>query len=153
MSSICSCKADFRKHFVDMKLWFQARGYPSDLIQKEINKVNFSGHWDKNRAKKKSKGVPLVINFHPLLKDVGNIIHKDLYLLYKDQEAQRGFTLVPMINVRSARKLSSYLVRLHYTHQKGLLAPVNVMVNDVQFVIMLQKHRFSLAPQLKIPTK
>ena len=59
-----------------MKSWFQARGYPSGLIQKEMNKVKFSGHWDKNKAKKKSKGVPLVITFHPLLKDVGNIIHK-----------------------------------------------------------------------------
>ena len=111
MSRICSYKTVFKKYFVNMKLWFQARGYPSDLIEKEINKVKFSGHWDKNRAKKKSKGVPLVITFHPLLNDVGNIIHKNLYLLYKDQEAQRVFTPVPMINFRIARKLSSYLVR------------------------------------------
>ena len=55
--------------------------------------------------------VPLVITFHPLLKDVGNIIHKNLYLLYTDQEAQRVFTPGPMITFRSARKLSSYLVR------------------------------------------
>ena len=94
-----------------MKLWFQTRGYPSGLIQKEMNKVKFSGHWDKNKAKKKSKGVPLVITFPPLLKNVGNIIHKNLYLLYTDQEAQRVFTSGPMITFRSARKLSSYLVR------------------------------------------
>ena len=37
MSRICSYKIDFEKHFVDMKLWFQARGYPSDLVQREIN--------------------------------------------------------------------------------------------------------------------
>ena len=78
MSRICSCKTDFEKHLVDIKSWFQARGYPSDLVQKEMNKVKFSGHWDKNEAKKKSKGVPLVITFHPLLKDVVNIIHKNL---------------------------------------------------------------------------
>ena len=94
-----------------MKSWFQARGYPSGLIQKEMNKVKFSGHWDENKAKKKSKGVRLVITFQPLLKDVGNIIHKNLYLLYTDQEAQRVFTPEPMITFRSARKLSSYLVR------------------------------------------
>ena len=94
-----------------MKSWFQARGYPSSLIQKETNKVKFSGHWDKNEAKKKSKGVPLVITFHPLLKDGGDIIHKNLYLLYTDQEAQRVFTPGPMITFRSAWKLSSYLVR------------------------------------------
>ena len=55
--------------------------------------------------------VPLVITFHPLLKDVGNIIHKNLYLLYTDQEAQRAFTPGPMITFRSARKLSSYMTR------------------------------------------
>ena len=76
-----------------------------------MNKVKFSDHRDKNKAKKKSKGVPLVITFHPLLKDFGNIIHKNLYLLYMDQDAQRVFTPGPMITFRSARKLSSYLVR------------------------------------------
>ena len=76
-----------------------------------MNKVKFSDHRDKNKAKKKSKGVPLVITFHPLLKDAGNIIHKNLYLLYMDQDAQRVLTPGPMITFRSARKLSSYLVR------------------------------------------
>ena len=32
MSRICSYKTDFEKHLVDMKSWFQARGYPSGLI-------------------------------------------------------------------------------------------------------------------------
>ena len=94
-----------------MKSRFQAIGYPSDLVQNEMNKVKFSGHWDKNKAKKKSKGVPLVITFHPLLKDVGNIIHKNLYLLYMEQETQRVFMPGPMITFRRARKLSIYLVR------------------------------------------
>ena len=79
MSRICSYTTDFEKDLVHMKSLFQARGYPSNLIQKEMNKVWFSGNWDKNKAKKKSKGVPLVITFHPLLKDVGNTIHKNLY--------------------------------------------------------------------------
>ena len=111
MIRICSYKTDFEKHLVDMKSCFQAKGYPSGLIQKEMNKVKFSGHWDKNKAKKKSKGLLLVITFLPLLKNVGNIIHKNLYLLCTDQEAQRVFTPVPMITFCSARKLSSYLVR------------------------------------------
>ena len=44
------------------------------MIQKEINKVKFSGHWDKSKATKKFKVVPLVITFHLLLDDVGNIL-------------------------------------------------------------------------------
>ena len=65
-----------------MKSWFQARGYPNDLVKKEINKVKLSGDWDKNRTKKMSKGVPFVIIFLPLVKDICNIIQKNLYLLY-----------------------------------------------------------------------
>ena len=64
----------------------------------------------KNKTKKKSKGVPLVVSF-TLLKDFGNIIHKKLYLLCMDQEAQRCFTPEPMVTFRIARKLSNYLVR------------------------------------------
>ena len=85
MSRICSCTTDFAKHLVDMKSWFQARGHPSGLILKEMNKVKFSGHWDKNKAKKKSKGVPLVITFHPLLKEVGNT-QKSLFVTKKLKE-------------------------------------------------------------------
>ena len=140
---ICSCSTDFEKHLVDMKSWFQARGYPSDLVQKEMNKVTFSGDWDKNRTKKKSESVPLVITFDPLFKDFGNIIHKNLYLLYMDKEPQRGFTPGPMITLRSARKLSSYLVRTKlYPLER---TPGSVMVNDVKFMKILQKHQLSLA--------
>ena len=109
-----------------------------------MNKVKFSGDWDKNRTKKMSKRVPFVIIFHPLVKDFCNIIQKNLYLLYMNQKTQRVFTPGPMINFRSASKLSSYLLRLNFTHSKGLLALVIVMVNDVKFVKMLQKLRLSL---------
>ena len=111
MSRICSNTTDFEKHLVDMKSWFQARGYPSDLFQKEMNRVKFSGNWDKNKTNKKSKGVPLVVAFHPLVKYFSNIMHKNLYLLYMDQETQRIFTPGLMITSRSVRKLSRYLVR------------------------------------------
>ena len=32
------------KNLVDMKYWFQAREYPSNLVQKQMSKVNFSGN-------------------------------------------------------------------------------------------------------------
>ena len=95
MSRICSYKTDFEKHLVDMKSWFQARVYPSGLIQKEMNKVKFSGHWDKNKAQKKFKGIPLVISFHTLLKNVGNIIHKNLYCYTRTKKLKEFLLLDP----------------------------------------------------------
>ena len=45
MSRICSVKTDSEKNLADIKSWFQARGYPSDLVQKEMTKVEFSRDW------------------------------------------------------------------------------------------------------------
>ena len=61
--SICCYKSGLEKHLVDMKSWFQARGYPCDLAQMAMDKVKYSDDWDKKKYKKKFKEVPLVINF------------------------------------------------------------------------------------------
>ena len=61
--SICCYKSGLENYLVDMKSWFQARGYPCDLAQMAMNKVKYSDDWDKKKYKKKFKGVPLVINF------------------------------------------------------------------------------------------
>ena len=42
VSRICSNKTDFERHLDDLKSWFQARGYPKHLVQKEMNKVRFN---------------------------------------------------------------------------------------------------------------
>ena len=57
------------------------------------------------------KAVPFVMTYHPKLKSMKKVILKYLDLLYMDNEVKRVFTLKPMISFRSARKLSSYLVR------------------------------------------
>ena len=52
-----------------------------------------------------------VVTYHPGLKNINQIINKNLHLLYMDQEVKKVFTPKPMVSFRSARKLSSYLVR------------------------------------------
>ena len=62
-----------------------------------------------------------------------------------DQESPRVLTPGPMITFRDARKLSSFLVRAKtYPLQRAVGSCV--MVNDVKFVTMLQRHRLSLTP-------
>ena len=62
-----------------------------------------------------------------------------------DQESPRVLTPGPMITFRDARKLSSFLVRAKiYPLQRTVGSCV--MVNDVKFVTMLQRHRLSLTP-------
>ena len=57
------------------------------------------------------KGIPLVITYHPLLKDFSSVIRKHLYILYLNKEVKEIFTPVPMVSFRVARKLGRYLVR------------------------------------------
>ena len=52
-----------------------------------------------------------VTSQHPLLKSLSSIVNNNICLLHMDQEVRRTFTPQPMVSYRSARKLSSYLVR------------------------------------------
>ena len=61
-----------------------------------------------------SKGVSLVITFHPKFKSVGQLLNKHLHILYMDQEAKIVFAPGPMATFCSAHKLSSYLVRAKF---------------------------------------
>ena len=110
ISRICTFEKDFNRHATEMKSWFRNRGYPDWLINREMSKVKHNSN-NKSRANKKVQGVPFVVTYHPLLKNFGQIIKKHLYLLYMNEEMKEIFTPSPMISLRGARKLSSYLVR------------------------------------------
>ena len=54
----------------------------------------------------------MVVTYHPGLKNIDQIINRNLHLLYMDQEVKKVFTPKPMVSFRSGRKLVSYLVRV-----------------------------------------
>ena len=65
-----------------------------------------------NRLEELTKKIKVYITtYHPLLQNIGRVFHRYLDLLYTDQEVERVFTPGPMTSFRSARKISSYLVR------------------------------------------
>ena len=91
-----------------MKSWFLNKRYPKALVDTEVTKfksLNISG--DKRT---KTNGIPLVITYHPLLKDFVKVINNHLHLLYMN-EVKKTFNPGPMVSFRGARKLRSYLVR------------------------------------------
>ena len=80
LSRLCSKEINFIQHKSEMKSLFLKRGYPVALIQNEMDEVKFK----RERIQRRegiTKGVPLVITYHPLLKGVGNILRKHLYIL------------------------------------------------------------------------
>ena len=106
---MCHKKEDFLKHMRERKLWLLKRDYPENIGDQELGKVESSE--SSRRINKKHKAVYLVATYHPLLQNIGRIFHGHLDLLYTGQEVERIFTPDPMASFRSARKISSYLVR------------------------------------------
>ena len=116
---ICSKKEDFLKHMREMKLWFLERGYPENIVDQELRKVEFSK--SSQRTNKRDKGLHLVATYHPLLQNISRI-YRHLDLLYTDHEVERVFTPDPLASFCSERKSSSYLVRAKlYLLEKGFV--------------------------------
>ena len=112
VSWVCSCEKDFNQHKSNMKIWFQKQEYPEKIIENEIKKANFPSC--NKIQRKKSKGIPFLVTYHPLLKQLEGILCRNKYLLNVNSEVKQTFTPVPMVSYRSARKLSSYLVRAKF---------------------------------------
>ena len=84
------------------------------MLEKELGKVKFSNKV--GNKQQKENGIPFVVTYHSILKNIGNIIRKKLNLLYMNEKAKKVFTCGPMISFHSARKLSSCLVRAKLSH-------------------------------------
>ena len=110
VSRISSREKDFQDfHCLRIRSWFLKRKYPEKLIDKEMKKVRFFPANLQN--KKREKGVPFVVTYHPILNSLSKIIRDNMYLLNINEEVRKTFSPVPMVSFQSARKLSSYLVR------------------------------------------
>ena len=101
LARVWSHEADFRKHTTEIKWWFLKRGYPNNVIEKEMKKVKLS----KTSSTRQNKTIPL-----------DTIIGSNIssYLKKYEPNYQQKFTpsLYGSRNQESsARKLSSYLVR------------------------------------------
>ena len=58
-----------------MKSWFFERGYPKGLLEKELGKVKCNKVGNKQQ---KEKGIPFVVTYHSVWKNIGNIIRKKM---------------------------------------------------------------------------
>ena len=74
-------------------------------------KVKFNFSKKINPKEKEEKSFALVVTYHPSLNCLSKIIRDNLHLLYMNDEVKSVFSSKPVISFRSARKLSSYLVK------------------------------------------
>ena len=108
VSRICSRECDFR--ISEMKTWFLRKGYPKNLVESE-EKVKFSHVSNSKSQKRTLKIILLVVTYHPLLNSLGKVLSKNLNILYMGEKVKKVFYPGAMVSFRSARKVSSYLVR------------------------------------------
>ena len=92
-----------------MRSWFLKRKYPEKLIDNEMKKVRFFPANLQN--KKREKGVPFVVTYHPILNSLTKIMRDNMYLLNMNEEVRKTFSPGPMVSFQSAQKLSSYLLQ------------------------------------------
>ena len=85
LKRLCSLERDFKEKLSEMKSWFLKRGNPERIIDYEMEKVNFRENKKKSGINKR-KGVPVVVTYHPKLKNLSKIIKDNLYLLYMNDE-------------------------------------------------------------------
>ena len=120
-----------------MKSWFLVRGYPKYLIEAEMKKVTLTSEYRNTKRGRLLKVVPFVMADHPISTSIKKVILKYLDLLYIDKEVKRVFILKPMISFRSARKVSSYLVRAKLYPPKELKNPISVVENALRSAWLL----------------
>ena len=91
-----------------MKLWFQKRMHPKNVLDEELVKVRFSDQV--KTSPKKVKGIPLAVTYHPIPQALNSIIKRNSNWLYADNEVKNLLSPGPMVSFWGARKLSSCLV-------------------------------------------
>ena len=107
-----------RPYYINkLKDWFRERGYPKEIVNKETKRAlesSISSSYDKSKKNTqgdRQKGIPLVVTYNPFLCHLRQTIRKNLFLLYQDEEVKRVFTPAPFVSFRTARTLSTHLVR------------------------------------------
>ena len=100
VSRICLFENDFIRHRNKIKSWFLNTGYPKTLIDTEVNKIKFPN--TSGDEKTRTNRIPLVITYHPFLKDFAKVTKKHLHLLYMNDEVKKASTPGPMVSFQAA---------------------------------------------------
>ena len=89
VSRICSNKTDFERHLDAgyKKSWFQARGYPKHLVQKEMSKVRLYKE-NINNKQSKSERVTFLVKYYTLLESFQIFINEHFSVSDLDKNAK-----------------------------------------------------------------
>ena len=87
LKRICSEKNDLNVHVEDLKTWFRKRGYPDYLIKEQVEKALRLTPSDENNSNNLN-GVSLVVTYNRALKNLSQMIRKNLQLTYAGEQVK-----------------------------------------------------------------
>ena len=80
-------------------------------ISKFREKVSSTDPFANNVPRKESKGIPLVITYHPALKNAYHLLNRHFQDLHRDAECKKTFDTKPFISFRNCKTIKETLVR------------------------------------------
>ena len=107
---LCFSNVAFENHLESLRSWLQNRGYPKTLVDNQLNCVT-EIRQTSHQTYKRGNDAPLVLTYHPRLKNVNDIIKKHLAFLYAKEQVENIFTLPPFVSSRAGFSLRKQLVR------------------------------------------
>ena len=78
---LCSSNVTFENHLENLKTGFKIKDAPKTLADNQLKRVTKTRQRS-DQTYKRGNGVPLVLAYHPRLKNVNDIIKKHLVFLY-----------------------------------------------------------------------
>lgn len=108
---ICSSRAMFLGYVDKNRCWFLNRGYPVDVVDSQLAKVQRPNISGTRRDMDEGLGIPLVVTYHPYLANMGSFLRNGLQFLYAFDEVKKVFVSAPFASYRTARTISNHLVR------------------------------------------
>ena len=108
-----SSKAKFDEHIALLKQRLQHRGYPDNLLNMILSKVNFSQRMSalQNKQKTRKRILPFVTEYRPSMPDLKHILMNKWHLIQNQPLLRNIFKNPPLISYRKGRSLKDVLVR------------------------------------------
>ena len=138
---LCSSNVAYENHLESLKGWFQNRGYPKTLADNQLKHVTETRQTS-DQTYKRGNRVPLVLTYHPRLKNINDIVRKHLVFLYAKEQVENIFTSPPVASFLVGFSFKKYLVRAKVYPLLPELDHLVVTKVDVRLALMLKMQTF-----------
>ena len=133
MKRICSNEVHLQWELIDLDSWLTDRGYKSETMTPEIQKVNSIDRNSllKKRPKHQKDSVTFVLTFHPALNIVFDILKRVHRHLQKSPLLKAILPKPPRVAFRNLKALCNKLVRSNLKLTDDTLNEVTFYVGEI----------------------